>query len=201
MFFKFKQKLKGNKNISEWHPLKSRLTLLILPPQWPVELFHSVVLKALTNFFFFLALCHVGSWFPNQGSNPFSLHWKRRLLTTGQPGKVMIYDDLYRSMMVFIHHCSLIFWNLWLEFHSLMWMLLIIRMKANDWNNWFHWIIDQSTNSKWLREKLSTTWHSRGILELSDVQSGFPCGSGGKASACLTEWCSVISYWWPWAER
>ena len=97
-------------------------------------------------FFFFLALSHVGSLFPNQGSNPFPLHWKCRLLTTGPPGKVMIYDDLHRSVMVFIHHCSLIFWNLWLEFHSLMWMLLIIRMKANDWNNWFHWIIESLIN-------------------------------------------------------
>ena len=30
---------------------------------------------------------HVGSQFPDQGSNPHCLHWKRRVLTTGPPGK------------------------------------------------------------------------------------------------------------------
>ena len=30
---------------------------------------------------------HVGSQFPNQGSNLCSLQWKHRILTTGSPGK------------------------------------------------------------------------------------------------------------------
>ena len=30
---------------------------------------------------------HVGSQFPDQGSNPCPLHWKCRVLTTGPPGK------------------------------------------------------------------------------------------------------------------
>ena len=30
---------------------------------------------------------HVGSYFPNQGSNPHPLHWKGGFLTTGPPGK------------------------------------------------------------------------------------------------------------------
>ena len=32
-----------------------------------------------------VAVC--GIQFPNQGSNPCPLHWKRRVLTTGPPGK------------------------------------------------------------------------------------------------------------------
>ena len=30
---------------------------------------------------------HAGSYFPNQGSNPLSLHWKYRIFTTGSLGK------------------------------------------------------------------------------------------------------------------
>ena len=37
-------------------------------------------------FFFFLAVMHVGSQFPYQGSNLRPLHWKCGILTTG-PGK------------------------------------------------------------------------------------------------------------------
>ena len=33
------------------------------------------------------AVWHVGSYFPDQGLNPHPLHWKRRVLTTGPPGK------------------------------------------------------------------------------------------------------------------
>ena len=32
---------------------------------------------------------HVGSYFHNQGSNPHPLHWKCKVLTTGQPGKTL----------------------------------------------------------------------------------------------------------------
>ena len=35
--------------------------------------------------FFFLAAQYVGSQFPNQGSNPYSLHWMLRVPTTGSP--------------------------------------------------------------------------------------------------------------------
>ena len=38
-------------------------------------------------FFFFLAMQHVGSSFPYQGSNPCLLHWKLRVLTTRLPRK------------------------------------------------------------------------------------------------------------------
>ena len=30
---------------------------------------------------------HAGSWLPNQGSNPYPLHWEHGVLTTGPPGK------------------------------------------------------------------------------------------------------------------
>ena len=39
------------------------------------------------TFFFFLAMRHVGSSFPDQGSNPCLLHWKLRVLTTRSPRK------------------------------------------------------------------------------------------------------------------
>ena len=35
----------------------------------------------------FWAVCQVGSLLPNQGSNPYTLQWKHRVLTTGLPGK------------------------------------------------------------------------------------------------------------------
>ena len=39
-------------------------------------------------FFFWLhCTAHVGSQFPNQGSNPHPLQWKHRVLTAGPPGK------------------------------------------------------------------------------------------------------------------
>ena len=38
------------------------------------------------NFFFFLVLA-VGSQFSNQVSNPYPLHWKVGIFTTGPPGK------------------------------------------------------------------------------------------------------------------
>ena len=40
-------------------------------------------------FFFFLATWHVGSYFPDQGSNLCPLHSKHGVLTTGQPGKFL----------------------------------------------------------------------------------------------------------------
>ena len=39
------------------------------------------------HLFNFLALQHVGSYFPNQGSKLHSLQWKQGVLTTGPPGK------------------------------------------------------------------------------------------------------------------
>ena len=39
------------------------------------------------SFFFGYAMWHVGSQFPDQGSNPHSQHWKLGVLATGLPGK------------------------------------------------------------------------------------------------------------------
>ena len=52
------------------------------------HLFHSQCI--LGTFFFFLfghAVWHVGSEFPDQGSNPCPLQWKHGVPTTGLPGK------------------------------------------------------------------------------------------------------------------
>ena len=51
-------------------------------------------LHILTNTLSFLSLFfhirwHIGSYFPDQGSNPCSLQWKHNILTTGQPGKAL----------------------------------------------------------------------------------------------------------------
>ena len=39
------------------------------------------------DFFFNNITWHIGSYFPDQGSNPCSLHWQHRVLTTGSPEK------------------------------------------------------------------------------------------------------------------
>ena len=49
-------------------------------------------------FFFFFWLCHLGTLFPNQGSNPCPLHWKHGVLTTGLPGKSL-------------NHATFLFWD------------------------------------------------------------------------------------------
>ena len=41
-------------------------------------------------YFFGGTAWHLGSYFPEQGSNLCSLRWKHRLLTTGPPEKVML---------------------------------------------------------------------------------------------------------------
>ena len=55
-----------------------------------------IILKSLLNLLqhclcglcsSFLSWRHVGSWFPNQGSNSHSLHWKAKSFTTRPPGK------------------------------------------------------------------------------------------------------------------
>ena len=38
-------------------------------------------------FYFFGCVTHLGSWFPDQGSNPHPLHGKHRVATTGPSGK------------------------------------------------------------------------------------------------------------------
>ena len=59
-------------------------------------------------FFFFKRKCHlficrtlqqVGSYFPDQGSNPCPLHWERRVLTTGPPGKCLHYYFYQKQFM------------------------------------------------------------------------------------------------------
>ena len=45
------------------------------------------------------ATWHVGSWFPEQGSNPHPLQWQHSVLTTGPPGKS-------QGKAVFLKSCS-----------------------------------------------------------------------------------------------
>ena len=62
---------------------------------WNTDRFNVLVPELVTiydqnlvlSLFFFLAAWHVGSYFPNQGSNPCPLQWKYGVLTTGPPGK------------------------------------------------------------------------------------------------------------------
>ena len=43
------------------------------------------------SLFFARTACHVGSYLPEQGSNPVPLQWERRVLTTGPPGKSLTF--------------------------------------------------------------------------------------------------------------
>ena len=73
--------------------------------------------NTLYLFCFYLFVCfghtmqHVGSLFPNQGSNPRHLQWNRRVLTTGQPGNspkyiyIYIYIYIYMYVYVYIYIC------------------------------------------------------------------------------------------------
>ena len=49
---------------------------------------HHLEMTMIFYFFFFgHAMQHMGSQFPDQGSNPCLLQWKLRVLTNGPPGK------------------------------------------------------------------------------------------------------------------
>ena len=51
-------------------------------------------------FFFGHAIWHVGLQFPDQGSNPFPLHWKLRVLTTGPPGKSLFLSFFFFNYLL-----------------------------------------------------------------------------------------------------
>ena len=55
--------------------------------------------------FFNFAMWHVRSWYPSRESNPCSLQWKLRVLTTGPPGKSQSYyhfcDDFGGEKKIF----------------------------------------------------------------------------------------------------
>lgn len=54
---------------------------------FPKYFFFNILLFSLLFSFFGCAKQHVGSWFPDQGSNLSPLHYKADSLTTGPPGK------------------------------------------------------------------------------------------------------------------
>ena len=59
-----------------------------------------MMLGGKNNFFFFFfghAIHHVGSYFPDQGSNRCPVQWKHRLLTTGLPGNS-------QERIIFVRH-------------------------------------------------------------------------------------------------
>ena len=57
---------------------------------WRKHLGKCFNLNCLSSSLFFFWLYHLacGNFFPEQGLNPWPLHWKHRVLTTGPPGKV-----------------------------------------------------------------------------------------------------------------
>ena len=77
-------------------------TLMLFFSSWFDTNFHCL------SFIYLLilaALGHVGSWFPDQESNPHALHWKHRVLSTGWPDKSLIlslFDTLTRRLMAAI---------------------------------------------------------------------------------------------------
>ena len=52
----------------------------------PMYLIRFVLLNIWYKFSFGHIMWHVGSYFPNQGSNPHPVLWKHRVLTIGPPG-------------------------------------------------------------------------------------------------------------------
>ena len=61
--------------------------------------FHFISIPLLNycqHFFFFFGLCGM---FPDQGSNPPSLHWKHGVLTTGPPGMFLTANILMSSIL------------------------------------------------------------------------------------------------------
>ena len=54
-----------------------------------VSFYFLKVLRSLCLFGY--SVGHAGSWFPDQGSNPSPLPWKRGALTTGPPGKSLVF--------------------------------------------------------------------------------------------------------------
>ena len=71
-------------SMSEWTLWQCpyHVTLLNNKQEWKTQFQH-----IFSSFFFFLAAPHSMWNFPNQGSNPYPLQWKRRVLTAGPPGK------------------------------------------------------------------------------------------------------------------
>ena len=59
--------------------------------------FFSINTSGLFAFFFGCTRWHVGSQFPNQGSNLRPLHWQHGFLTTGLPGKSLNFFNFLKK--------------------------------------------------------------------------------------------------------
>ena len=62
-------------------------------------------------FFFGHTMRHVGSWFPDQGSNPHPVQWKCGVLTTGPRGKSLEFSYLFFFFPLEILKAFLLKWD------------------------------------------------------------------------------------------
>ena len=60
----------------------------------------------------FFWLRHAGSQFPDQGLNPCPLHWEHKILTTGPPGKPLVFEywkqNKFPQVMIFYYDFCLL---------------------------------------------------------------------------------------------
>ena len=63
------------------------------------------------RFYFLVAPCSM--WFPDQGSNPRSLHWKRGVLTTGPKGSPQAGSFIAPFWLFSLPHWVWTLWHLW----------------------------------------------------------------------------------------
>ena len=73
----------GNSSSFPWQCLYPCLFTGQSPQFIKVDIWAEVLIPLFI--FYFLTAQYVGSQFPNQGSNPYSLHWMLRVPTTGSP--------------------------------------------------------------------------------------------------------------------
>ena len=79
----------------------NRQTLFLLLFSFSFFFFFFIFYFFYFIFFYFLAARHAGSWFPDQGSNPRPLQWKRRGLTAGPPGNSLLLFSW--SLSLYVH--------------------------------------------------------------------------------------------------
>ena len=77
---------------------------------WPQALFQLPPLPCSHTLFFsllfFLVFLHMGSWFPDQGSNLCPPYWKHGVLTIGPPGKSLWVFLVEHVLSLYTTRCS-----------------------------------------------------------------------------------------------
>ena len=86
---------------SEFHNISFILNLSSDDVAVPVHALFVLFLLFVLLCFCLYATWHVGSQFPNQGSNAHSLHWKLGILTIRQPGKFCLF--FYNANIISIY--------------------------------------------------------------------------------------------------